>query len=553
MLSIITCLTQTNITEKVCTKEFNKFMVQYSKNYSSELELQQAQFAFCKNYQFVLDHKEKNSSFTVAINKYSDLLKIHPSGYIPVVPEPEDEILEQFQQQGQIHQKEATYPHSDPYATPGDLTNYNRNNNSATDISTSCSSGNVKANPMSNTAAIRANILLSSIPPRVDLRKLGTLTRPLDQGSCGSCYAHGARNVFITMFMRDLLYYLQQTPYLAEWNVTTVDFKESVQYIMSRTFSDVNQFCSGGNFEYVATDLATTRIDTLEFESNFPYTSMYTLDNLTYETRPVLYTSKLTQKMNPIFYMGFNPTKYGCPRSYFTLPGGPAGYSAADENIIKSVLARGIAVATSMNTEAGTDAEIAAFQVYSGGIFAASCTKSSSNHQVTYVGYGNYKGQPVWVIQNSWGTAWGISGTFMVKRGTNPLCTEASAVISLNRYFGFEADQDVPFEQSQAYLTLKGKNYIDVNSQNIVYGVNGLDFEEGGWAQPRSSLSMVITLIIILLAALFVIYFLAIWLFCPPPNVLKPTIYIKMSDQDGADHDWSKAKEHKQSKYAAED
>lgn len=68
----------------------------------------------------------------------------------------------------------------------------------------------------------------------------------------------------------------------------------------------------------------------------------------------------------------------GCPISNIQL-------SLADDEhkkVLKSVLARGIAVAGAMHTEGGSDTENAAFMAYSSGVFstASPCSLGSTNH-----------------------------------------------------------------------------------------------------------------------------------------------------------------------------
>jgi hypothetical protein len=48
------------------------------------------------------------------------------------------------------------------------------------------------------------------------------------------------------------------------------------------------------------------------------------------------------------------------------------------------------------------------------------CLSFNVFHSVPNAGYGSTdKGEKYWIVQNSWGTSWGVKGTFMIRRGTN--------------------------------------------------------------------------------------------------------------------------------------
>jgi len=65
---------------------------------------------------------------------------------------------------------------------------------------------------------------------------------------------------------------------------------------------------------------------------------------------------------------------------------------------------------------------------YSTGVYSDSTCPSdvnTVNHAIVIVGYGTttatstVPATPYWIVRNSWGTGWGLSGYFMIKRGVN--------------------------------------------------------------------------------------------------------------------------------------
>lgn len=66
------------------------------------------------------------------------------------------------------------------------------------------------------------------------------------------------------------------------------------------------------------------------------------------------------------------------------------------------------------------------FQAYSSGVYVRSAkAKQIGAHAVTLVGFGVEGKVPYWLIQNSWGSNWGMGGFAKIRRGTNECNIEA--------------------------------------------------------------------------------------------------------------------------------
>uniref|UniRef100_A0A8C9Z5J6 Pro-cathepsin H n=1 Tax=Sander lucioperca TaxID=283035 RepID=A0A8C9Z5J6_SANLU len=63
------------------------------------------------------------------------------------------------------------------------------------------------------------------------------------------------------------------------------------------------------------------------------------------------------------------------------------------------------------------------FMHYREGVYRSTQCKNTAdkvNHAVLAVGYGvEESGMPYWIVKNSWGTAWGMDGYFLIERGKN--------------------------------------------------------------------------------------------------------------------------------------
>ncbi|TNJ28604.1 Cathepsin L [Giardia muris] len=331
---------------------------------------------------------------------------------------------------------------------------------------------------------VDTNGILVNLPSSVDLRELGLLGPVANQGQCGSCWAHG------TAASIDSLVRRTRQNFKDDSNVDQVfkqpNFVSSVQYIMNNT-SPPNKFCDGGNFLRVAQAYVDETLDTVETEQDFP------LLNLTGNpTTIVKATRKVTQPFHP--YKTIGTASDGCNISFFSLFDLQNGQkiSKTQINTLKSWLARGIAVPTTMNTMGDGLLGAYALSDYRSGVFHRPCNNASADHQVAFAGYGKYRGQDVWLVRNSWGEYWGIRGFFMVPIGANTLCIETRAYVGSPAYFT-SRDMSEPYAR-QPDADKYWSSYVVRDTET------GLDVDNGSLL-PVSAIVVICIIVIIVVGA----------------------------------------------------
>jgi len=222
--------------------------------------------------------------------------------------------------------------------------------------------------PYKFTGSFKTSMKQVRAPASYDWRAQGAVTPIKNQGQCGSCWS------FSTTGSTEGCHF-----------ITTKSLVSlSEQNLIDCSVAQGNQGCNGGlmtaAMQYI---ISNNGIDT---EASYPYTTS-----------------------------GPNTCTFSAANIGATL-NGMVNVTAGDENDL-------LLKATSGPVSVAIDASQNSFQFYSSGVYyEPACSTSQLDHGVLVVGWGTDSGSDYWLVKNSWGTSWGLSGYIEMSRNKQNNC-----------------------------------------------------------------------------------------------------------------------------------
>jgi cathepsin L len=204
------------------------------------------------------------------------------------------------------------------------------------------------------------------LPTTFDWRDKGAVTGVKNQGQCGSCWA------FSTTGSVEGCHFLGTNKLVSLSEQNLVDCSDA----------QGNQGCNGGLMTQAMTYIISNGgIDT---ESSYPYTA---------EDGTCQYSA----------------SNSGSTEKSFT------NVQSGSEDGLQTSVSQG-------PTSVAIDASHSSFQFYTSGVYnEPACSSSQLDHGVLAIGWG-VTPSDYWLVKNSWGTDWGISGYIWMSRNANNQC-----------------------------------------------------------------------------------------------------------------------------------
>jgi cathepsin L len=221
-----------------------------------------------------------------------------------------------------------------------------------------------------NEMVLRGDEELSALPTSIDWRSQGVVTPVKDQGQCGSCFSFSNTGAL-------------EGAYALKYGTLKSFSEQEIVDCSTLKNGGPNMGCNGGQIG--ATMDWIGRNGGLCTEAAYPYTS------------------------------GTTKVAGTCQRSSCTAVSGSQVVSHTNVAVNSDIAM--MTALTKQPVSIAVEADQAAFQFYSSGVFTQTCG-TNLDHAVLLVGYGTLNGVDHYILKNSWGSSWGSQGYMYIGRGT---------------------------------------------------------------------------------------------------------------------------------------
>jgi len=222
-----------------------------------------------------------------------------------------------------------------------------------------------------NEMTVTGDENLSALPTSVDWRSQGIVTPVKDQGQCGSCFSFSNTGAL-------------EGAYALKYGTLESFSEQEIVDCSILKYGGPNMGCNGGQIG--ATMDWIGRNGGLCTEATYPYKS------------------------------GTTKVAGTCQKSTCSAVSGSRVVSHT--NVAENSDSAMMTALTKQPVSIAIEADQAAFQFYSSGVFTQSCG-TNLDHAVLLVGYGTLNGVDHYILKNSWGSSWGNQGYMYIGRGSH--------------------------------------------------------------------------------------------------------------------------------------
>ncbi|KAG1679587.1 Digestive cysteine proteinase 1 [Nymphon striatum] len=348
---------------------WNSFKVKYGKTHSSFREEMKKMDVFVSNLRFVKEHQAKYAagevSYNVDINEYADM------------------TTEEF---------------------VGIMNGYK----------------------MSNQTSEGSTFLAPTgieLPQTVDWRKKGYVTAVKNQGQCGSCWSFSATGSLEGQHFKKT----GKLVSLSEQNICdcsrsfgnylNFDFIRGKSYFELEDNAVIVRHINKSVFTQKNTDITVIIYMKLVDESKYRLSNNGCEGGLMDNAFRYIKSNKGVDTEKSYPYTAEDGTCHFKKQDIGATDSGFVDIASGDEKALQK------AVATVGPISVAIDASHISFQLYSEGVYnEPECSSTALDHGVLAVGYGSDNGKDYWLVKNSWGPGWGVSGYIKMTRNGNNQC-----------------------------------------------------------------------------------------------------------------------------------